>query len=59
MRRYTADIEGILHHWQGAQIEVTMDPQQVVQYDGEVLESVNLPITCKALPHGLNVIVPA
>jgi diacylglycerol kinase (ATP) len=58
MREYTADIEGMLHHWQGAEVNVTMDPRQVVQYDGEELETVKLPIACKVLRRELNVIVP-
>jgi diacylglycerol kinase (ATP) len=58
MDDYSADIEAMLQHWQGAEIEVSMDPMQVVQYDGERLDPVDLPLKIKVLAKQLNIIVP-
>ena len=58
MRDYTSQIEGMLHHWQGREIEIHADPLQSVQYDGEVLDGVTQPVRCRVLPQQLKVIVP-
>lgn len=58
LQEYVADLEAVLQHWQGSEIEFEMDPIQVVQYDGEVLEPVELPIRCEALHKKLAVLVP-
>ncbi len=58
MRDYSADMETMLQHWQGAEIQISMDPWQVVQYDGERLDPVDQPLQIKVLANQLNVIVP-
>lgn len=58
MQGFSEEIEGLVRHWQGAEIEIEMDPLQTVQYDGEVLESVSQPIRCSVIPQQLRVVVP-
>lgn len=59
MQRYSDEIKGALRHWQAKEVSLRMAPLQVTQYDGELLDPVNLPLTCKVLPQMLSVIVPA
>ena len=58
MLKYSDEIQGSLRHWQGKEISLHMEPVQVIQYDGEVLESTQLPLICKVLPQMLKVVVP-
>ena len=58
LERYSDEIQGVLRHWQAREISVSMTPMQATQYDGELLESVQLPIQCKVMPQLLKVIVP-
>jgi diacylglycerol kinase (ATP) len=51
-------LEGVYRHWQGAEIEVEMEPLQAVHYDGEPVDSASQPIRCKVLPGQLRMIVP-
>jgi diacylglycerol kinase (ATP) len=53
-----ADIPDMVGHWQGAEIEVEMQPKQNAQYDGEALEDPSWPLRCRALPSALQVVVP-
>ena len=55
---YSNEIRSALKHWQAKEITLMVDPVQSTQYDGELLENVNLPLTCKVLPQMLSVIVP-
>lgn len=55
---YSNEIRSALKHWQAKEITLTVDPVQSTQYDGELLENVSMPLTCKVLPQMLSVIVP-
>jgi diacylglycerol kinase (ATP) len=46
-----------LQHWRGREISVQAEPRQVVQIDGEVLETET--VTARVIPGAVQVIVPA
>ncbi len=58
MQGISEALEGFYRHWQGAEIEVEMEPLQAVHYDGEPVDSAPQPIRCKVLAGQLRMIVP-
>lgn len=56
---YSDQIQSSLRHWQVKEISLRMQPLQVIQYDGEILASPQLPLRFSVLPQALRVLVPA
>jgi YegS/Rv2252/BmrU family lipid kinase len=56
--RYPPEPRGTIRHWQAKEISLQMEPVQVTQYDGEVLQPVSLPLICKVLPGMLQIVTP-
>ena len=52
-----AQFEKALHHWKGKSITVRVEPAQVIQYDGELLDTEE--IHCTIQPGAVQVLVPA
>lgn len=59
LRGYSEEIDGMLRHWQGRSVSVEVEPAQVVQYDGEILDPAPTTVHCSVLAQQLPVIVPA
>ncbi|MBX3051145.1 MAG: diacylglycerol kinase family lipid kinase [Caldilineaceae bacterium] len=55
---YLDQIQSSLRHWQAKEISVWVEPAQVIQYDGEILESAKMPLKISVLPQALSVVVP-
>lgn len=55
---YSDEIQNSLRHWQAKKISLQMQPAQVIQHDGEILESVEQPLSFSILPRQLRVLVP-
>jgi diacylglycerol kinase family enzyme len=45
-----------LRHWQGKEVTLVAEPEQSVQYDGEVLGKVK--INCGIIPQAVQVLTP-
>lgn len=47
-----------VHHWQARTIEISTEPLQSIQYDGEVYKPTSSPINVEILPQAISVLVP-
>jgi len=47
-----------VHHWQARTIEISTEPVQAIQYDGEVYKPPAAPIQVEVLPQAISVLVP-
>jgi YegS/Rv2252/BmrU family lipid kinase len=57
LKRERSDNVELVEHWQGKDISVSSSPQQMIQYDGELLEKLPL-LHIKIVPGAIRVVVP-
>lgn len=57
--RYADQLRSSLRHWQAKEISLHVEPYQVIQHDGEVMDAVTMPLRFAVISQALGVLVPA